>query len=195
MAARPSAIARCVLPTPGGPRRSSASPCATQRQAASSRIWRGSSEGWAAKSKPSRVALLREVGDLPRHRDAPLVLARDLALTKEGERLTQGELAPRRFVDEVVELIANGGELEARQPTGEGLMVDGHDQPPPATLSYSASGRSSAGVGSAVDTGLDRGDRARGAGDAMEVRRLDDPLAPTRSSRHGPRSPPRHGEC
>ena len=35
-AARPGAIARWVLPTPGGPNTSRASPCATQRQAASS---------------------------------------------------------------------------------------------------------------------------------------------------------------
>jgi hypothetical protein len=28
------------------------------------------------------------------------------------------ELAPRRLVDEIVELVADGGELEARQPAG-----------------------------------------------------------------------------
>src|SRR5262249_8534262 len=41
-------------PRRGGLSSSSASPCATQRQHANSRIWRGSSEGWAAKSKPSK---------------------------------------------------------------------------------------------------------------------------------------------
>ncbi len=41
----------------------------------------------------------REVGDLDRHLDPPLVLAGDLALDEEGERLAQGHLAPRRLVE------------------------------------------------------------------------------------------------
>src|SRR5271169_5480822 len=146
-------MARCVLPTPGGPNSSKASPCATQRHAASSRICRGSSEGWAAKSKPSRVAHRREVGDLPRHLDAPLVLAGDLALDQEGQRLAQGQLALGRLVQQAVELVADRGELEPRQRAQQALVIDGHDQPPPATCSYSASGRNSAGCAGAVTAG------------------------------------------
>jgi hypothetical protein len=41
------------------------------------------------------------VRDFDRHLDAPLVLARDLALNEEGERLAQAQLAPRRLVDSV----------------------------------------------------------------------------------------------
>src|SRR5271166_1497367 len=169
MAARPSAIAKWVLPTPGGPRSRSASPCATQRQAASSRIWRGSSEGWAAKSKPSR-SRARKVGDLARHLDAPLVLARDLALDQEGERLAQGHFAARRLVNQIVELVADRGELEPGQPADESLVIasqsgairlrtrrrrrgaaaDGHRQPPPTRRSYSARGLGSADDGSAA---------------------------------------------
>ena len=55
IASRPSATARCVLPTPGGPSSKSASPWAMKRPVARSRICPLSTEGWAAKSKPSRV--------------------------------------------------------------------------------------------------------------------------------------------
>ena len=54
-ASRPRPTAKCVLPTPGGPSSSKASPLAIQRQVARSRICLGSSEGWASNSKPSRV--------------------------------------------------------------------------------------------------------------------------------------------
>src|ERR1700756_1570257 len=99
-------MARCVLPTPGGPNNSKASPCATQRHAASSRICRGSSEGW--QQSRSR----REVGDLAGHLDAPFVLARDLALDQEGQRLTQGQLTSGRLVQQAVELVTDRGELQ-----------------------------------------------------------------------------------
>jgi transposase-like protein len=54
IASRPSAIDKCVLPTPGGPRSSTFSPLAIQRDAARSRICFGSIDGWASKSKPAR---------------------------------------------------------------------------------------------------------------------------------------------
>jgi hypothetical protein len=58
------------------------------------------------------------VGDLDRDPDAPAVLARDLKLDQEGQGL-QGHLAPRRLVDQAVELVANGGQLQPGQPASE----------------------------------------------------------------------------
>ncbi len=47
-------MARCVLPTPGGPSSSRFSPLAIQRPWARSRICLGSTDGCASKSKPAR---------------------------------------------------------------------------------------------------------------------------------------------
>jgi hypothetical protein len=51
IASPPSEMARCVLPTPGGPSSSRFSPFAIQRPAAKSRTCLGSTEGRASKSK------------------------------------------------------------------------------------------------------------------------------------------------
>jgi hypothetical protein len=75
--------------------------------------------GLGGKVEAIEVAHAREVNDLHGHLDAPFVLARDSPLDEEGERLAHGKLAPRRLVDEIVELITNGGELEKRQPAGQ----------------------------------------------------------------------------
>src|SRR6185312_1314168 len=93
------------------------------------------------------ITHIREVSDLHRHIDATLVLAGDLALDEEGQRLAQAQLTLCRLVQQVVELVADRRELEAREPAQEGLVVDGHGQHPPATRSYSASGRSKVGIG------------------------------------------------
>ena len=129
IASRPSATARCVLPTPGGPSSSSASPLATQRPVASSRICFGSSEGWASKSKPSRSRDEREVGDRHRHLDPPLVLAGDLALAQEGERLAQRQLAPGRLVEQAVELVADRGQLAAGRASADERVVARRSSP------------------------------------------------------------------
>src|SRR6516162_6169538 len=78
IASRPSATARCVLPTSGGPSSSTFSPLAIQRAPASSRTCLESMEGCAAKSKPQEIAHEWEAGKLQGHLDAPLVLAGDL---------------------------------------------------------------------------------------------------------------------
>lgn len=128
-------------------------PAAGRQLADLARIERGLS----GKVEAVEVAHAGKVSDLHRHLDAPLVLARDLTLAQEGQRLAQTQLASRRLVDEVVELIADGGKLQSAQPGKEHLVIDAHRQPPPATRSYSANGRSNAGVvapdGSAVATG------------------------------------------
>ena len=52
---QPRATARCVLPTPGGPRSRTLSPVSRYRPVASSRITFGSIDGWNLKSKASSV--------------------------------------------------------------------------------------------------------------------------------------------
>src|SRR3546814_12772663 len=56
-----------------------------------------------------------EVGDLDRHLDAPLVLAGDLALAQEADRLAQGHLAPGGLVEQGVELVADRRQLQPGQ--------------------------------------------------------------------------------
>jgi hypothetical protein len=90
------------------------------------------------------------MGDLDRHLDAPLVLAGDLALDQEREPLAQGQLALGGLVQQAVELVADCGQLQPGQGLGQTGVIDVHDQPPPATRSYSASGRNSAGSGGAA---------------------------------------------
>jgi hypothetical protein len=46
------------------------------------------------------------VGQLQRHVDAPVVLARDLALAQQRQRLAGREVGPGRLVEEAVELVA-----------------------------------------------------------------------------------------
>jgi hypothetical protein len=82
------------------------------------------------------------VGDLQRHRDPPLVLARHLALAEEGDGLAQGQVAPRRLVEQGVEPVADRRQLQPGQHGEKRLVVDRHHQPPPATASYSLKARS-----------------------------------------------------
>ena len=90
------------------------------------------------------IAPIGEVGDLDRHLDPPLILAGDFPLAQERQRLAQRHIAPSRLVEQTVELVADRRQLQPRQHGEQGIMVDCHRQPPPASCSYSASGRSSA---------------------------------------------------
>ena len=86
------------------------------------------------------------------HRDAALVPSGDLALDEEPQRLAQGHLRADHLIQQGIELVPDRGELEPVQHGYQDFVVDrGHHQPPPATASYSASGRSKAGSG--VDAG------------------------------------------
>src|SRR5439155_25091079 len=101
--------------------------------------------GLGGKIEAVEIAQRREVGDLGGHLDASLVAAADLALAQEADRLAQSELAPGRLVDEIVELIADGSQMEPGQHALERLMIETHHQPPPMARSYSDNGRSSPG--------------------------------------------------
>ena len=84
-------------------------------------------------------------------------MRRSQARSLVSDLVAQGHLALRRLVQQIVELVADGGELEPRQAPEKRLMIDRHrrhgvppSQDPPSNRSYSASGRSSAaGVGAA----------------------------------------------
>src|SRR3989304_1187251 len=57
LAASPRAMARCVLPTPGGPRKTTFSALAMKRRVANSLTRRSSMEGWKLKSNWSMVLM------------------------------------------------------------------------------------------------------------------------------------------
>ena len=99
----------------------------------------------------------REVRDLERHLNAALVLAADLPLDEHRQRLPQRQLLLRRLVEQVVELVADRGQLQPRQPAEKRLMVHGHQKLPPATAAYSSSGRSSSGFGRTASVSAGRG--------------------------------------
>ncbi len=105
--------------------------------------------GLGGEVEAVEIAQGREVGDLGRHLDAPFVAPADLALAQKGHRVAQAQLALGGFVEQAVELIADGGQLQPGQHVGERLAIGVHDQSPPAACSYSDRGRSSSGSATA----------------------------------------------
>jgi hypothetical protein len=108
--------------------------------------------GLGAEVEAVEIAHNRKARQPQAHLDAPLVLARDLALDEEGQRLAQAQLALGRLVEQIVELIADRGQLETGEHPQKPLVI--HHQLPPTRRSYSASGRSS--VGSAAAETVDK---------------------------------------
>jgi hypothetical protein len=109
--------------------------------------------GLGGKVEAVEVAHCREVGDLARHLDPPLVLAGDLALDQKSQGFAQAQLALGGLVQQSVELVADRGQLQPGQGVQHAGMLDRHAQPPPTACSYSANGRNSAGSGAAVGVG------------------------------------------
>src|SRR5690606_4296793 len=104
-------------------------------------------ERWLRVEVEAReLAHERELRDRQMHLDPALVLARDLALAEERQCLAEREIEAARLVEEPIELIANGGELQPRQHARERVDDCFHHQLPPASCSYSTSGRRSAGA-------------------------------------------------
>jgi hypothetical protein len=83
----------------------------------------------------------REVGELEGHVDAPMVLAGDLALQEQGQGLAGREVGAGRLVQEVVELIADAGQLQPGQHRIERVehwgrsLGAGHQKAPPTSAS------------------------------------------------------------
>src|SRR5689334_7230249 len=92
------------------------------------------------------VADHREVGELQCHVNAAGVLAGDLPLTQEGERLAHVEIGAGCLVEQAVKLVADAGELQSAEHVGEPIGRDLHQKPPPTSASYSASERNSTGA-------------------------------------------------
>src|SRR3954451_9387463 len=104
--------------------------------------------GLGGKIEAGQVPHERKARQADAHLDAPLVLAGDLPFAEQGQRLADGQLAPAGLIDEAVELVADGGQLEAAQHANQAIVSGAHQKPPPIRASYSASGRNSAGAGS-----------------------------------------------
>jgi hypothetical protein len=60
-----------------------------------------------------RVAL--SIGNSKYQHVPAIILARDLALAQQDQRLTRRQVCARRLVEQAVELIADTGELQSRQ--------------------------------------------------------------------------------
>src|SRR6266699_983599 len=71
------------------------------------------------------------------HLDTPLVLAGNLTLTQHHQGLAQAQLLPPCFVQEAVELIADGSQLQSRQHLGQAIGGGTHQKLPPTSASYS----------------------------------------------------------
>jgi hypothetical protein len=101
-----------------------------------------------------QVLHCREVRELERHLDAPMIFPRDLAFAQHRQRLACRQVRAGGFVEQAVEPIADAGELQPHQhlvePVGRHMrwfLGAGHQKLPPIAASYSASGRSSVGNG------------------------------------------------
>ena len=98
--------------------------------------------GLGGEVEAGNVPHERELRQTEAHVDAALILPGDLALAEERQRIAQGQLRAHGFVEEAAELIAHRRQLQPRQhPVEVVLRVCVHHHAPPATASYSASGR------------------------------------------------------
>jgi hypothetical protein len=68
--------------------------------------------GLGGEVETVEIAHRREVGNLARHLDAPLVLAGDLALDQKRQRLAQAQLALGGLVQQTVKLVADRSQLQ-----------------------------------------------------------------------------------
>jgi hypothetical protein len=68
------------------------------------------------------------------HLDASFVLAGNLALAQEGQGLPERQLLTGGFVEQAVQLIADGRQVQPRQHVHE-LFVGDHQKLPPVTAS------------------------------------------------------------
>ena len=67
--------------------------------------------GLGSEVKAVEVARCGEVRDLAGHLDPPLVLAGNLALAQERQRLAQRQFLSGGFVQQAIQLVADRGEL------------------------------------------------------------------------------------
>lgn len=86
--------------------------------------------GLRGEVESGEVAMEREPRQAEAHLDPPLILAGDLAFTQHGQRRANREFAALRFIKQAVELIPDGGQLQARQNPVEVVgKIGQHHQP------------------------------------------------------------------
>ena len=86
--------------------------------------------GLGLEVEVAQIAVGGELGDLAGHLDAALILAGDLALAEEPQSLAQSHLPPGGFVQQGVELVADGPSASAVSACRQGSR--GRSSPPPA---------------------------------------------------------------
>ena len=86
-----------------------------------------------AEVEPGEVANKGEPRQAESHVDAPLIPTADLPFAEQGQRLADRQLGPAGFVDEAVELVAQGGQLQAVEQGGE-MIGSVHQKLPPARM-------------------------------------------------------------
>ena len=146
--ARPSAIARCVLPTPGAPKIRTFS------------AWREKAAGRQLADEPLIDRRLefeievverlhrREVRDLQPHRDARALFGLDLLAEHAIEKVEIRRLGPGGVVEHGIEPLGDVAEAEPGELLDDAGMDDDAHWPPPATMAaYSARSRPSTASG------------------------------------------------
>lgn len=103
----------------------------------------------------------REVCEFQLHLDAAMIPARDLTLARQYQRLTRRQVRARRLVEQVVELVADAGELRSHQHglepiDGASVLYAHHQKLPPIAAPYSAKGRNNEGSGEGAALSVSR---------------------------------------
>lgn len=93
IASRPSAIAKCVLPTPGRPSSSTFSPLGSSGKRPQVADLLGIDQRLCVEVEVRKLLQGREVCELQRHLDAAVILARDLTLRQQDQRLAVDRFA------------------------------------------------------------------------------------------------------
>ncbi len=135
--ARPRAIARCVLPTPGGPKKSAFSALAMKRAGGQLAHELGVDGGLKLEVEVLQGFHRREVRDLDPHLDPAALLGGHLIAQQLVEEIDVRRLHPRRFAQRRIEAIGERAEaqpLEMIDDTG----VDELGTHPPTSATATA---------------------------------------------------------
>ena len=131
--ARPSAMARCVLPTPGAPKIRTFSAWARKR--AGRQLAHEPLIDRRLEFEIEVVERLhrREMRDLQAHRDAGPLLRVDLLAQDAVEEIEIGRLGPRRVIEHGIEPLGDVAEPQARELLDDAGVNDDAHWPPSTT--------------------------------------------------------------
>ena len=96
--------------------------------------------GLGAKVETREVTHEGETREAEAHVNAALVASGDFALAEQRQRLADRQFTSACLVDQAVDLVTQGGELQSVQHGDQVIMV-AHQKRPPIAASYSARGR------------------------------------------------------